>query len=135
MSSDPRYILQVVSPGYGAALDLGGGSGTLRGLLTRVGYHYVNLFHGSDIYRYTPKGLRHLLRDFEIILFDSPLWVFSIFGTAGVEFLKCVHLGFANFLVERLTGFLDHHLTRHRKQPASFAAAYRIVARKPNDEQ
>jgi SAM-dependent methyltransferase len=193
--------LEVVPPGSGAVLDLGGGRGSLREPITRLGYSYINLdiqrfqdkapslvadahvlpirdstfqlviskdtlehflepwrvvkevhrvlqdggkfiiwvpflhpFHGNDIYRYTPKGLRHLLSDYEIILFDSPLWVFSIFGIAGVEFLKRIHLGFAKCLIERLTGFLDYHFMRRRKQPASFAAAYRIVACKPTDE-
>src|SRR5712692_5499763 len=44
-------------------------------------------FHGDDFYRYSPLGLRHLLRDFELLSFESPLWVFTVIGLAVIEVL------------------------------------------------
>ncbi len=51
MSTDPRFILEVISPGSGAVLDLGGGRGSLRDPITRLGYRYINL----DIQRFQDK--------------------------------------------------------------------------------
>jgi hypothetical protein len=87
-------------------------------------------FHGDDFYRYSPLGLKHLLRDFEVVVFESPLWVFTVIGTAVGEALKRVGLGFTQQPIRAFCGFLDRLFTRHQKHPASFAACYRIVARK-----
>jgi len=43
MSSDPRFILDVIPPGSGWVLDLGGGKGMLRRPLIDRGYRYFNL--------------------------------------------------------------------------------------------
>jgi SAM-dependent methyltransferase len=92
---------------------------------------FMHPFHGDDIYRYSPLGLRRLLGDFEIITFESPLWVLTIIGGAVTEVMKRLHLGFIEPPLKRLCGALDRLLTRHQQRPASFAPAYRIVARKP----
>lgn len=195
MSADAHFILEVISPGHGLLLDLGGGRGTLRYPLEKLGYRYINIdmqlfpngepslisdahslpfkdtsfdvvvskdtlehflqpwavvreihrvlkdggqfilwvpfmypFHGDDVYRYSPLGLRHLLDNFEIILFESPLWVFTVVGLAGVEALKRLHLGFTERPIKQLCGWLDRCFTRRRNAPASFAPAYRVVA-------
>ena len=94
---------------------------------------FMHPFHGNDLYRYSPLGLRHLLRDFELLAFDSPLWVFTVVGHAAVEALKRLHLSFVEQPFERCCGLLDRLLMRSQRRPASFAAAYRIVACKRNE--
>jgi ubiquinone/menaquinone biosynthesis C-methylase UbiE len=198
MSAEAKFMLEVISPGNGPVLDLGGGRGTLRYPLEELGYQYMNLdirrfengepsvigdshalpfsdssldivvskdtlehfvrpwavvnevhrvlksdgqfaiwvpfmhpFHGNDFYRYTPLGLRHLLKDFEILHFDSPLWVFTVFASAATEILKRMHFCFLEWPVKRICGWMDTLLMRRRKGPTSFAAAYRILVRKP----
>jgi len=53
---------------------------------------WMHPFHGDDFYRYSPLGLQHLLREFDIILFDSPLWVFTVVGSAVTEATKRLRL-------------------------------------------
>jgi SAM-dependent methyltransferase len=89
---------------------------------------FMHPFHGDDFYRYSPLGLRHLLKNFELIAFDNPSWVFTVIGLAVIEALKRMHLGIVEQPIKRLCGSLDRLFTRHQKRPASFAAAYRIVA-------
>jgi SAM-dependent methyltransferase len=91
---------------------------------------FMHPFHGDDVYRYSPLGLQHLLRDFELEAFESPLWVCTVLGLAAIEALRRLRLGFAERPIKRLCGSLDGLFTRHQKRPASYAAAYRIVAYK-----
>ncbi len=104
-----------------------------KGKLFVIWVPFMHPFHGDDFYRYTPLGLRKLLCDFDIITFESPLWVFSVVGIAFTEMLRRLHLGFAQRPVEQFCAFLDRLFTRNQKRPASFAAAYRIVARKSDN--
>jgi len=91
---------------------------------------FMHPFHQDDFYRYSPLGLEYLLADFEIILFESPLWVFTVVGVALIEALKRAHLGFMERPIKQSSEWLDRRFTRHQKRPASFAAAYRLVAAK-----
>ena len=93
---------------------------------------FMHPFHGDDFYRYTPLGLRHLLRDFELVAYQSPLWVFTVVGLAAIEVLKRLHLGFAERPIKLLCSSLDGLFPRNQKRPASFAAAYRIIVCKRN---
>jgi SAM-dependent methyltransferase len=93
---------------------------------------FMHPFHGDDFYRYTPLRLQYLLRDFELVVFESPLWVFSVVGLALIEVLKRLRLGFAERFIRPLCGSLDLFFTQNQRRPASFAAAYRIVACKAN---
>lgn len=93
---------------------------------------FMHPFHGDDFYRYSPLGLRHLLKDFELIAFESPLWVFTVLGFAVIECLKRIRLGFLEPPIRQLCGSLDR-LFGNQKRAASFANAYRIVARKRNN--
>lgn len=43
MRGDFRFLQEVIPPGQGFALDLGGGTGLLRPLLEKLGYRYLNL--------------------------------------------------------------------------------------------
>lgn len=92
---------------------------------------FMHPFHGTDFYRYSPLGLKHLLQGFELVVFDSPLWVFTVVGGAVIEALKRIHLGFTEEPIKHLCEWLDHRFTGHQTRPASFAAGYRIVACKP----
>jgi SAM-dependent methyltransferase len=94
---------------------------------------FMHPFHGNDFYRYSPLGLRHLLQDFDLVAFESPLWVFSVVGSAAVEALKRARLGFAERPIKQLCGSLDRLFMRNQARPASFAAAYRVVARKTTE--
>ena len=201
MSANPYLIVEVIPPGHGLALDLGGGRSILRQPIEKLGYAYVNFdiqqfekceplivgdahrlpfkdlsfnivvskdslehfsqpwvvigevhrvlkdggqfiiwvpfmhpFHRDDFYRYSPLGLEHLLSDFEIISFESPLWVFTVVGTALIEALKRAHLGFMERPIKQSSEWLDRRFTRHQKRPASFAAAYRLVVAKRGKE-
>jgi len=91
---------------------------------------FMHPFHETDYYRYSPLGLQYILRDFEILRFDSPLWVFTIFGIATIELLKRVKLGVLASPLRRTCTWLDRCCTRNRKAPAAFCPAYRIVAQK-----
>jgi SAM-dependent methyltransferase len=93
---------------------------------------FMHPFHGDDFYRYSPLGLRHLLGAFELVAIESPLWVFTVVGSAVIKALKRVHLGVAERPIQRLSGALDRLFMQNSKRPASFAAAYRIVACKRN---
>jgi SAM-dependent methyltransferase len=93
---------------------------------------FMHPFHGDDFYRYTPLGLRQLLSDFELVAYESPLWVFTVVGLDVMEVLKRLHLEFAARPIKRLCGSLDGLFPRNQKRPASFAAAYRIVVCKRN---
>lgn len=96
---------------------------------------FMHPFHGDDYYRYSPLALQHLLCDFELVTFESPLWVFTVIGFAIIEGCKRVHLGLLEQPIKRICTALDRLWTRQKQHPASFAPAYRIVAckRKNND--
>jgi SAM-dependent methyltransferase len=91
---------------------------------------FMHPFHGDDFYRYSPLGLQHLLGDFELVAFESPQWVFTVVGLAAIEALKRLHIGFAERPLKQVCGSLDRLFTRNQRRPASFAAAYRIIAYK-----
>lgn len=91
---------------------------------------FMHPFHGDDIYRYSPLGLQRLLQDFVILRFESPLWVFTVIGMAVIEFLKRLRLGLLERPVRSLCARLDRLFTKRASQPLSFAAAYRVVAKK-----
>jgi len=92
---------------------------------------FMHPFHGNDLYRYSPLGLDHLLRRFEPVSFDSPLWIFTLAGLGILEVLKRIGLGAAAGAMREMCARLDGFIMRRRARPAGFAAAYRVVARKP----
>jgi SAM-dependent methyltransferase len=89
---------------------------------------FMHPFHGDDFYRYSPLGLHHLLQNFEIVMFDSPLWVFTVIGLALIEVCNRAHLGFMAGPIRRLCGAFDRLVMGRQRRVASFAAAYRITA-------
>lgn len=92
---------------------------------------FMHPFHGDDTYRYTPLGLQHLLRDFTIMRFESPLWVFTVVGMAIISFLKILRLGIFERPIRKLCAWADRLFMKRATRPMSFAAAYRVVAKKP----
>lgn len=89
---------------------------------------FMHPFHGDDLYRYTPLGLQRLLKNFDIVAFDNPLWVFTVLGTACVQILKRMGLGFTERPLKIICHSIDRLFTRKMKAPSGFAPAYRIVA-------
>lgn len=96
---------------------------------------FMHPVHGEDFYRYTPLGLRHLLRDFDLVALESPLWVFTVVAFAVIAACKRVHLGFLERPIRRICMALDRLWTRRQRHPASFTPAYRIVAYKRNSSE
>jgi hypothetical protein len=47
------------------------------------------------------------LRHFEVVVFDSPLRVFTVIGLAVIAVLKRAHLGFAEWPLKQLCRSLD----------------------------
>jgi len=70
-----------------------------------------------------------------LVTFESSLWVFTVVGLAVIEALKRVHLGLAERPIKQVCSGLDRLFARRQKRPASFAAAYRIVAAKPRKSE
>ena len=91
---------------------------------------FMHPFHGDDTYRYTPLGLRNLFKDFTILYFDSPLWIFTVLGTALVGLLNRMKMGWMGPFVRRVCAWIDFRFTKRSKRPLSFAAAYRLVLQK-----
>jgi SAM-dependent methyltransferase len=63
---------------------------------------FMHPVHGDDFYRYSPLGLRHLLRHFELVALESPLWVFTAVGFAVIEACKRMRLGFLEWPIRRI---------------------------------
>lgn len=91
---------------------------------------FMHPFHGDDTYRYTPLALRHMLRGFAIERFESPLWVCSVIGFVLAELCRRGGAGRLVPAIRRGCARLDRALTWRAAHPLSFAAAYRIVARR-----
>ena len=93
---------------------------------------FMHPFHGNDYYRYTPLGLRYVLREaeLELVSLEAPLWVFSVVAQALVVLLRSLGLGSMERPIERAAASLDGRLRRVRSRDASFAAAYLVVARR-----
>jgi len=86
--------------------------------------------HGDDVYRFSPLGIKHLLKNFDLILFRSSGWVFTIVGLAVVETFRRARLGFVARPVMQVCSWLDRLRPGGSNRPASFAAHYEIVAQK-----
>ena len=91
---------------------------------------FMHPFHGDDYYRYTPLGLRHVFRDFQIITVESPTGLFTVLGTVTGEAMKRIGFGWLVSVVNPLAHWLDRLVMRKGESPLSYAAAYRIVMEK-----
>jgi SAM-dependent methyltransferase len=90
---------------------------------------FLHPFHGDDLFRYTPEGLRLLFRksDFSIVSLESPLWIASFITQILVVVLKRLRLGFLERPLERAAAWIDQRLRRFQGD-MGFAAAYLVVA-------
>jgi hypothetical protein len=84
-------------------------------------------FHGGDVLSPQPFGLRHILREIDLLGFECPFWVFTVVG-AAIETSRQVHLMSIEEPTKSPCAALDRLLPRCQPWPASFAAAFRIVA-------
>ena len=91
---------------------------------------FMHGFHGNDLYRYTPLGLQYLLSDFEIVLLESPLCVFTVVGSVFIAALTRISLGFLERPLRRVFCYMDECFFRLKNHPSSIAAGYRLIARK-----
>jgi SAM-dependent methyltransferase len=91
---------------------------------------FLHPFHATDYFRYTPLGLETLLNEagFLITSLESPLWIASVVAQACVEIAKRLGFGSIEVPLERVAAWLDRRLSRLKSEPASFAAAYLVVA-------
>lgn len=89
---------------------------------------WMHPFHGDDYYRYSPLGLKYLLRGFEISSIESPWRLLTLCGLIVCEALKRLGLGWAGRLFLQACRRLDGAFERQRSRPAAMAAAYCIVA-------
>lgn len=92
---------------------------------------FMHPFHGDDFFRFSPLGLRTLLADagFEILDFESPLWIFSIFAQALSELLRRLRLNFLQSLVNWAAAGLDRLFLRFHRAEAAFAQFFLVSAR------
>jgi SAM-dependent methyltransferase len=110
--------------------------GEIRRVLTPTGklvlwVPFLHPFHGDDLWRYTPLGLRTLFEGggLEIVSLEAPLWVASVIAQALVILLVRSGLGSLEGPLERAAAWVDSKLERFQGPNLSFAAAYLIVAR------
>lgn len=85
---------------------------------------------GADLYRFTPGGLRQLLKDFHIVSIDSPLSIFTMLGSLAFVGVQRIGLGFAERPLRSLCYWLDGGVAMLHKGPSAFAPSYRVVAQK-----
>ena len=89
---------------------------------------FMHGFHGDDAYRYTPLGLRHLLRGFRLVALESPLWVFSLLGQIVAAPLTRIRARRIVSLIRIVCAWCDALFTARSSRPRSLAVAYRVIA-------
>ena len=92
---------------------------------------FLHPFHGDDVYRYTPLGLRQMFEGagLRIESIEAPLWVASVIAQALIVPLQRFGLDRMERPLERAAAWLDARLHRFQGSSMSFAAAYLVVAR------
>lgn len=91
---------------------------------------FMHPFHGGDFLSPQPFGLRHILRQIDLLGFECPFWVFTVVGLAVIETSRQAHLISIEEPIKWPCAALDHLWPRCQPWPASFTAAFRIVAYK-----
>lgn len=92
---------------------------------------FLHPFHGDDLFRFTPLGLRSLLEDagFVIRSIESPLWAASVMAQGAVALFQRFPAGTRlEQPLERVAAWIDQRLGARRRPAAAFAAAYLVVA-------
>jgi len=91
---------------------------------------FMHPFHGDDLYRYTPLGLRFLLEGagFRIDSINAPLSVASFLAQVVATLFRRIGLGKLERPVERAAAWLDGMLFARGGSRLGFAAAYLVTA-------
>lgn len=91
---------------------------------------FLHPFHGDDLYRYTPLGLRHLLEGagFTVTSIEAPLSLTSLVAQALVVALRRVGLGALERPLERAAAWLDGVVTAGGRRGQAWAASYLVRA-------
>jgi SAM-dependent methyltransferase len=91
---------------------------------------FLHPFHGDDLYRYTPLGLRFLLEGagFRVASIRAPLGFASLVAQAVVTLLRRIGLGLVERPLERAAASFDGALSGGGRRGLAFAAAYLVVA-------
>jgi SAM-dependent methyltransferase len=91
---------------------------------------FMHPFHGDDLYRYTPLGLRFLLEGagFRVDSIDAPLSVASFLAQVVATLLRRIRLGMLERPIERAAAWLDGMLFARGGGRLGFAAAYLVTA-------
>lgn len=90
-------------------------------------------FHGDDYYRYTPLAVSKLLHGFQVVRFESPLWVFSVVAQAVTAFVQRLGLSCLERPLQEVAWRLDRWCQPRRSTPRAFAAAYLVVAERQSN--
>ncbi|MGH2635732.1 MAG: class I SAM-dependent methyltransferase [Actinomycetota bacterium] len=92
---------------------------------------FLHPFHGDDLYRYTPLGLRYLLdrAGFRTVSIQAPLGLASLFAQALVTALRRMGLSALERPIERAAAWIDGAVSGGTETGSSFAAAYLVKAR------
>lgn len=92
---------------------------------------FLHPFHGDDLFRYTPLGLRYLLdrAGFRVLRIDSPLSLASLLAQALVTMLQRIGLSALERPIERSAAWVDARIAGRKGRGSSFAAAYLVTAR------
>jgi SAM-dependent methyltransferase len=92
---------------------------------------FMHPFHGDDLYRYTPLGLRHVLErtGFHVVSIDAPLSIASYLAQVVVTALQRVGLGRVERPIERGAAWVDRRFFARGGRRLGFAAAYLVTAR------
>jgi SAM-dependent methyltransferase len=92
---------------------------------------FMHPFHGDDLYRYTPLGLRFLLESagFRVDSINAPLSFASFLAHALTTLLRRIRLGSLERPIERAAAWLDSMLFARGGGRLGFAAAYLVIAR------
>ena len=91
---------------------------------------FLHPFHGDDLWRYTPLGLKVLLggAGLRVASLESPEWVASVTAQMLVELLRRAGLGSLAGPIKRGAAWIDRRLARFQGPNLSFARAYLVVA-------
>lgn len=91
---------------------------------------FLTPFHETDLFRYTPYGLRALLHSYEVISVRAPTHVFTILGNFLAVVTTRFRLGMLAGPVRDAFSLFDRLLNRLGFEFQSYANSYLVVATK-----
>lgn len=91
---------------------------------------YLTPYHDTDLFRYTPLGLRALLRTFNTVTISAPTHLFTIFGNFLAVVSMRLRLRMLVGPLRDMFSLVDWGLNRLGLEFRSYANSYLIVATK-----